>query len=344
MKLAIVLLNMGGPDSLEAVRPFLFNLFDDPAIIGAPWPIRRFLAWRISRRRAPVAREIYARIGGRSPLVELTRAQGDALEAVLASRYQARAFVAMRYWHPFSVEAAAEVRSFAPERIVVLPLYPQYSTATSASSLLAWRRAAKAVGLTAPTVSLCCYPTETGWVDAQARLIATALDEAAKAGRPRVLFSAHGLPRKLIESGDPYQWQVEATTAAVVERLGKVGLDWSLCYQSRVGPLEWLAPSTEDELARAGRDRVPVVVVPIAFVSEHSETLVELDIEYRDHARELGVPAYVRVPAVGTHPAFIDGLARLVAAAATGSPGVGCGWGEAGRMCPEMFGRCGHGH
>jgi ferrochelatase len=341
-RLAVVLFNLGGPDSPDAVRPFLFNLFNDPAIVGAPGPVRWLIARLLSARRAPTAREIYARLGGRSPLLELTERQAAALEATLRDRgEEARTFVAMRYWHPLSGETAAAVKAFAPEEIVLLPLYPQFSTTTTGSSLLDWRRAATAAGIETPTFAACCYPTQAGWIAALAHLTAAGLKEAAAAGkgRPRVLFSAHGLPKKVVAAGDPYQWQVEATAAAVAGRMAVEDLDWRVCYQSRVGPLEWIGPSTEDEIRRAGADGVPVVVVPVAFVSEHSETLVELDVEYRHLAGAAGVPAYVRAPAVGTDPAFIGGLAEVVATARRLRQPVCSAAG--GRTCPARFGRCG---
>jgi len=337
-KIAVVAFNLGGPDRPEAVEPFLFNLFNDPAIMGLPWPLRPLLAKLISRRRGPVARDIYAKIGGGSPLLPLTREQTSALEAALAGEDEVKVFIGMRYWHPMSDEAARAVKAFGADEVVLLPLYPQYSTTTTASSLRDWRRAAKAAGLEVPTSAVCCYPTEPGFVAAEAELVAAAVDRAAGAGRPRVLFSAHGLPKRVIDKGDPYAWQVERSTAAVVAAMGRDDFDWRVSYQSRVGPLEWIGPATDTEIERAGRDKVPLVVVPIAFVSEHSETLVELDIEYGELARESGVPVYERVPAVGTHPRFIEGLARLVRAARAGGGGTISQDGP--RICPADRVRC----
>lgn len=350
-KTAIVLFNLGGPDSPAAVQPFLFNLFNDPAIIGAPSPIRWFIARLISKRRAPIAQEIYKSLGGKSPLVPLTQEQADALVGELNSGSgdnQYKAFIAMRYWHPMSLEAAEAVRAFDPDDVVLLPLYPQFSSTTTGSSLAEWNRAANIAGIKAPTQAVCCYPANEGWVDAQADLITQSLDECSGDLKPRILFSAHGLPNKVIAKGDPYQWQVEQTVQAVVDKLHGNdigGFSWTTCYQSRVGPLEWIGPSTDDELKRAGADRVPVVVVPIAFVSEHSETLVELDIEYRELATVAGVPAYHRVPAVGTHPMFIDGLAGMVRETLnSGSedsnikPAIRCDHGS--RICPADWSQC----
>jgi ferrochelatase len=319
-RIAVVLFNLGGPDRPEAVRPFLFNLFNDPAIISLPGGLRTLVAYLIARRRAKPAGEIYAQIGGRSPLLENTQAQADALAAALngqsddgvSNRPDFRVFIAMRYWHPMSEETAQAVKDFDPAQVILLPLYPQYSRTTTGSSMKAWHAAAKLAGLNVPHRLVTCYPDDVGFIAAVAESTRTAWAVAKAHGKPRVLFSAHGLPKKIIAAGDPYQWQCEQTALAIVAELGIDDLDWVNCYQSRVGPLEWIGPSTDAELQRAADDKVPVVIVPIAFVSEHSETLVEIDIEYREMAHRLGIPHFGRVATVGVQPAFIDGLARLV--------------------------------
>ena len=341
-RLAVVLFNLGGPDSLEAVEPFLFNLFNDPAIIGGAKPFRWAMAKFVSRRRAKVAREIYRKLDGKSPLLDETQAQAKALQRRLADQADdVRVFIAMRYWHPMSGDVAREVKTFQPDEIILLPLYPQFSTTTTGSSLVAWRRAALAAGLDRPTRAVCCYPKEPGFIQGQAKLIAAAMEKTDSPQwprRPRVLFSAHGLPKKIVARGDPYQWQVEQTSRAVAEALQIPDLDWTVCYQSRIGPLEWIGPSIDDELSRAGKDGVPVIVVPIAFVSEHSETLVELDIEYRDMAHGMNVPAYRRVPALGCQEDFINGLGRLVETA--GRRNIGTGSADGGRQCPAGHAGC----
>ena len=350
-KTAIVLFNLGGPDNLDAVKPFLFNLFHDPAIISVPQPLRWLLAKLISSRRDGTAREIYQEMGGGSPIVENTMAQARALEAVLNEENgeelgQVRCFIAMRYWHPFSDEAAAQVRSFGADQVILLPLYPQYSTTTTASSVRDWHRAARKAGITARTSQVCCYPANDGFVSALADLVEQAYAGLApeEGSRCRLLFSAHGLPRKVIEKGDPYQSHVENTVASVVNKMAERGigpreLDYQICYQSRVGPLEWIGPSTDDEVERAGRDAVPLILVPVAFVSEHSETLVELDIEYRELAEKAGVPAYVRVPTVDAHRDFIAGLAGLVRAVAGSEDGT-VYTDSNRRNCGKSFGKC----
>jgi ferrochelatase len=342
-RIAVVLMNLGGPDSPDAVRPFLFNLFNDRAILELPQPARWFLAQFISRRRAELARGNYARIGGASPLLSNTQAQARALAGALAGLGEARVFIAMRYWKPFAEDAAREVKAFDPQEIVLLPLYPQYSGTTSGSSLKAWRAAAHRVGISVPTRAVCCYPDAPGFAGSAAASIDTALRQAARAGTPRLLLSAHGLPRKTIERGDPYQSQVERSAAAILAALAKRDRAWAslervVCFQSRVGPLEWLRPYTEDELRRAARDERAIVLFPVAFVSEHVETLVELDMDYKRIAENAGAPAYIRVPAVGIEPAFVAGLAALVRDALVRSPCTASADGT--RICPAALVRC----
>ena len=307
MRRAVILMNLGGPDAPEAIRPFLYNLFSDPAILRLPPPLRVPLAMLIAWRRAATARRIYAQLGGVSPLLENTLAQATALQAALSEN--TRCFVAMRYWHPFAAETVRAVMEYEPDELVLLPLYPQCSTTTTASSLADWHRAAAAEGFVTPTRTIRSYPDAPGFIAAVADLVGPYLDRDPV---PRLLFSAHGLPLRIVAKGDPYPDEIARTAHAVVAALPRRRLDWQICYQSRVGPLQWLGPSVEEELHRAGRDGVAVVVAPISFVSEHSETLVELDREYRRVAQRHGVARYERVPTVGTHPDFIAALAQLV--------------------------------
>jgi ferrochelatase len=331
MSTAVVLMNLGGPDSPAAVLPFLSNLFADPAIIDLPSVLRLPLARIVARRRAKVARRIYASLGGSSPLLANTEVQARALERVLGPDY--RCFVAMRYWHPTSAEAARKVKRWQADDIVCLPLYPQFSTTTTASSVKAWQQAAARESLDRPTRIICCYPDEKGLVAAMAELIRPALADARRCGKaPRLLLTAHGLPQRVVRAGDPYPRQVALTAAAVVAALAQPELDWRICYQSRVGPLKWIGPSTDAEIRVAGIDRVPVVVVPIAFVSEHAETLVELDQEYRRLAEECMVPFYLRVPTVGTAPSFVGALAALVRRAQAGESTTRCRVGGCSRF------------
>jgi ferrochelatase len=339
LKLAVVLFNLGGPDSLEAVEPFLRNLFSDPAIIGLPAILRLPLARLIARRRGPVAREIYAQIGGRSPILSETQAQACALETVLNHRRpEARVFIAMRASPPQSEETVRAVMAWSPDRLVLLPLYPQFSTTTSASSVDAWREASARLGLRVKQSRVCCYPWDAGFVAAESRLVTSALAARMAHVSYRILFSAHGLPKYIVARGDPYAWQVQRSAEAIVAALAEEPGDWRICYQSRVGPMKWLEPATDAEIRRAGAEGKGLIVVPIAFVSEHSETLVELDLEYGKLAKESGVADYIRVPTVSVGEKFIEGLADLVLKAADSDGPVTCG---AGRICPATALRCG---
>jgi protoporphyrin/coproporphyrin ferrochelatase len=339
-RVGIVLFNLGGPDSPKAIRPFLRNLFLDPAILRVPFFVRPFLARIIARARVAPATANYALLGGKSPLLRLTQQQAAALEAALPEM-EAKCFIAMRYWHPFVLEAARAVKAWRPDAVVLLPLYPHFSTTTTGSSLVAWRQAAARIGLAVETTTVCCYPTDPAFTAATAALVKAEYDRARAALDPtvplRVLFSAHGLPEVIIQNGDPYQWQVEQTVAAVV-RSWDEAVDYSICYQSRATPQKWIGPSTDGEVERAAKDQTAVLVVPIAFVSEHIETLVELDVEYRDLAAKLGVPGYFRVPAQNADSGFIASLAGIVRRALTFGPGL-CSAAD-GRICDPRQRAC----
>jgi ferrochelatase len=340
-RIAVVLFNLGGPDDQASVKPFLFNLFSDPAIIGLPDPFRALLARLISSRRETSAQANYALMGGGSPLLPETRRQAAAMAEVLGGMLpgdEVRAFIAMRYWGPLSEETAVDVAAFGPDEIVLLPLYPQFSTTTTESSLKRWTEVYAGSGISR---TICCYPEAPGWIEAQADSVRAKLAEAGD--RPvRVLFSAHGIPESLVtKKGDPYQAQIEATCAAIAARAGLAEGAWAICYQSRVGPMKWLGPSTPDAIAQAARDGVGVVVAPVAFVSEHIETLVELDIEYAELAHELGVAPYLRSPAVGVAAPFIRTLADAVveALSRTGTAPYGPGCRSDWKACPRTCGR-----
>lgn len=316
-KTAVVLFNLGGPDKAESIRPYLFNFFMDRNIIRLPLPARYFFAalisWRRSRKEAKAS---YGFLGGRSPLLENTRAQAQALQKRLGSSY--KVFIAMRYWHPRAEDTAQQVTEYDPDRVVLLPLYPQFSTTTTWSSFQEWDRTAAKIKLDKPTSKICCYPFDENFIAASADRIkqvyrqALAKTQNAALPPPRVLFSAHGLPEDVIKDGDPYQWQCEQSAAKIAAATGIENLDWQICYQSRVGPKKWIGPSTEEALQQAAQDKVPVLVYPHAFVNEHVETLVEIEIEYRHRAGQWGVPYFERVPAVSEHPLFIQGLADMI--------------------------------
>jgi ferrochelatase len=336
-KLAVILFNLGGPDGPEAVKPFLENLFKDPAIIGLPGVLRLPLAKVIASRREEMAKANYAIMGGGSPLLPETERQAAALQEALAAArpdLSVRVFISMRYWKPFAEDTAREVAAFAPDDVILLPLYPQFSTTTTASSLKDWARAYRGPGR---PHAVCCYPEAPGLAEAHARAISQTWLKAGRPDNVRLLFSAHGLPQKVIDAGDPYQVQVEATARAIAARLPEL-TDWSVCYQSRVGPMKWLAPSTEDAVRQAAADGKGVLICPIAFVSEHVETLVELDHEYAVIAKALGVSPYLRAPTPTTDASLIDTFvqASLQALEQGSSPGPFGPW-----LCPSSHAKCG---
>lgn len=346
-KTAVILFNLGGPDALKSVKPFLFNLFNDRAILGMPQPFRYLLAQLISTSRKKTAQNIYKHMGGKSPLLELTTDQASALEAMLNAKKsqesdEFKTFVCMRYWHPMTDMVVKKVKAYAPDQVVLMPLYPQFSTTTTGSSVEVWNKECQKQDFKVPTSAVCCFPTEKNFIAAHVKLIKEAYWKASENGKPRVLFSAHGLPKKIIDGGDPYQWQVEQTVDAITQVLSIDDLDHRISYQSRVGPIEWIGPSTDNEIKQAGEDKVPLLIVPIAFVSEHSETLVELDIEYRELAEESGVMGYHRVPALNSEPFFIESLAQLtlneLPVPKDGQMRVRPD--KQTRICPNEFGRC----
>jgi len=319
MKTAVVLFNLGGPDSPQAIRPFLQNLFADPNIIGLPTFLRHPLAWLIAKTRAPKVLPTYQHMGGKSPILENTQVQADALQKELSHHGEYKVFINMRYWHPMVDQVVQEVKSWQADRVILLPLYPQFSTTTTASSKRVWDIAAKKYNLTVPTHLLCCYPTDPGFVSSAAQLIKPVYEKLLSEyphKKPRILFSAHGLPKKIvIQKDDPYPQQVQISAHAIVKEMGITDLDWKVSFQSRVGPLEWIKPYTIDEIKQAGADQTPLIIFPVAFVSEHLETLVELDIEYRHVAEQHQVPSYNRVPTVSHQPDFINSLTQMITTA-----------------------------
>lgn len=326
-RIAVVLFNLGGPDSLKAVRPFLFNLFKDPAIIGLPSPLRQLLAGVIALARTRSAKANYAHMGGASPLLPETQRQAQALAGILSTKWpdaELKVVVAMRHWRPDTAEAARSVAAFAPDDVVLLPLYPQFSATTTGSSLEAWREAYQGSGR---IHTVCCYFDEAGLVQAHVQRIEACWEAAGRPERVRVLFSAHGLPERNVAAGDPYQSQVERTCAAIAARL-EWPADVRICYQSRVGPLKWLGPTTPEAIREACREGLNVLIDPVAFVSEHVETLVELDRDYAELAKAAGCKVYLRARTVGDEPHFIEGLAQTAVKAlsekGTCPQGSGC--------------------
>ena len=316
-RIGVLLLNLGGPDKIEDVRPFLYNLFSDPEIIRLPVKaLQQPLAWLISTLRAKTSQENYLEIGGGSPLREITEAQANALGRKLGEMgYDAKIYVGMRYWHPFTEEAVEQIKKDGIQEVVVLPLYPQFSISTSGSSF----RVLEQMWSSDPILKNIEYTIVPSWynnpgyLQSMADLIAKELDEFPNPEEVRVFFSAHGVPVSYVEeAGDPYKQQIEECTHLIMQTLGRSN-PYTLAYQSKVGPVEWLQPYTDDALEDLAAEGVKdLVVVPISFVSEHIETLQEIDIEYREVAEAAGIENFHRVPALNVHPGFINSLSQIV--------------------------------
>ena len=318
-RIGVALFNLGGPDTLDDVRPFLRNLFSDPEVIGLPFPFRQALAWWIAARRAAIARGYYEQIGGGSPLRRLTAQQAAALEKALGARGDYKVVVAMRYWAPFTEDAVAELTAYRPDRLVLLPLYPQYSYATTRSSLAHFQRVWGARGLPGiPIATVAQWHDHPGYLAAMAeQIVETRARMPEGDGSPvHLLYSAHGIPMSLIDEGDPYQRQIEEGVRLITARLP----EWArepgrihLAYQSRVGRKQWLEPAVETMLDRLGHEGVTrLLVVPLSFVSDHSETLYEIDILYRDLAAKVGITGFARMASLNDSPTFVAALADLV--------------------------------
>ncbi|NDJ16378.1 ferrochelatase [Myxacorys almedinensis] len=316
-RIGVLLLNLGGPDKLEDVRPFLYNLFSDPEIIRLPFSwLQSPLAWMISSLRAKKSKANYQQIGGGSPLRRITEEQASALEDKLRQQgHDATVYIGMRYWHPFTEEAIAQIKRDRIEKLVVLPLYPQFSISTSGSSFrLLEQLWDKDPALQAIDYTLVpSWYERSGYLRAMADLIADEIDRAPDPDGVHVFFSAHGVPVSYVEeAGDPYQREIEDCTTLIMQTLNRPN-EYTLAYQSRVGPVEWLKPYTEDAIEDLAAQGIKTLaVVPISFVSEHIETLQEIDMEYREIAEEAGIEHFQRVAALNTHPVFIEDLANLV--------------------------------
>ena len=316
-RVGIVLLNLGGPERIQDVGPFLYNLFADPEIIRLPIPaLQKPLAWLISTLRSNKSQEAYRSIGGGSPLRRITDQQARELQSLLRQRdVDATTYVAMRYWHPFTESAVADMKADGIDQVVVLPLYPHFSISTSGSSFRELQRLRQGDERFAqlPLRAIRSWHDHPGYLKAMAQLIEREIDACVDPSTAHVFFSAHGVPKSYVEeAGDPYQKEIESCAELIMKTLGREN-PWTLAYQSRVGPVEWLQPYTEEALGELGEKGVKeLVVVPISFVSEHIETLEEIDIEYREIATEAGVSNFRRVPALDTDPTFIASLADLV--------------------------------
>ena len=319
-KIGIVLFNLGGPLENADVKPFLSNLFSDPAIINLPSFLRLPLEYFIASRREKSAQANYQLMGGGSPILAQTEAQAKALQSRLEALLpdcHFRVSIAMRHWHPLTEAAVADMEELEADDIVLLPLYPQFSTTTTGSSLKRFKTLYEGL---AKVRAVCCYPTDQAFIQSHVKLIQEEVEKRNISTGYRILFSAHGLPKSVIKKGDPYQSQIEASVAAIMKGLeGSTASKFAhtISYQSRVGPLEWIGPSTPEAIGLAGQVGESILLVPISFVSEHIETLVELDREYAHMAAISGVRDYVRVPTIGLSEAYIDSLSQSVIRALT---------------------------
>jgi len=344
-KIAVILFNLGGPDSKESIKPFLLNFFMDKNIITLPIFLRFFIARMIARKRSKrEAGDSYGLLGDKSPLLENTTEQAKSLEGKLNSKISEntyRVFTCMRYWHPMSAQIAKEVKEWEADKIVLLPLYPQFSTTTTWSSLQQWNKQSAKLGLDVQTSMICCYPENQGYVEGSAKNILEQYKRAKNDGHEkiRILFSAHGLPEKVIKGGDPYQYQCENSAISIVKSLEKdidKEIDWQICYQSRVGRLKWIEPSIEQALDMAAEQGVCVIIYPHAFTQEHVETLVELDIEYKKYAEEIGIEGYYRAQTLGVQRDFIAALGAMVKQHESQNDIIP----DDNFSCPKEFGRC----
>ncbi|BAC88780.1 ferrochelatase [Gloeobacter violaceus] len=316
-EVGVLLLNLGGPDKQEDVRPFLYNLFADPEIIRIPVPpLQKPLAWLISTLRAPKSRKNYQAIGGGSPLRAITNQQGRVLKKALAARgLDIEVYVGMRYWHPFTEEAVRKIKADGIRRLVLLPLYPQYSISTSGSSFKLldqiWARDPSLKAIERITIN--SWYSRPGYIRAMGERVREGLDKFDNPDGVHILFSAHGVPRTYVDQdGDPYQRQTEETVDLVMQSLGRPNAH-SLAYQSRVGPVEWLKPYTEDTINELAQKGVrSLLAVPVSFISEHIETLQEIEIEYREVAEAAGIHDFRRAKALNVNKTFIDDLAEMV--------------------------------
>lgn len=341
-KLAIVVFNLGGPDSLKSVKPFLFNLFNDKYIINLPVTLRFVVAWIISSIREKLAKEIYLKMGGKSTILEETQNQAKALKEYLNGKLKSEyeIFVCMRHWHPMIPEIIKKLENYSPDEIILLPLYPQFSTTTTASfidNFSSLKKKSLVKNITCKTI--CCYPTDNSFIKAYAELVTNAINLFTnKSKNYIVLFSAHGLPHKIVKNGDPYQWQVNASVSSLIKTMDFKDFDYKITYQSRVGPLEWIGPNTEEEIKNAAKNGIDLIIVPISFVSEHSETLVELDIEYKNIADNYGI-LYHRVQTIRINNHFVKSLGDMIISFEE-KEGDFILSSSFSKVCPDEFSKC----
>ncbi|MBF8247045.1 MAG: ferrochelatase [Rickettsia sp.] len=318
-KIAVVLFNLGGPDKLSSIRPFLYNLFRDYHIIRINFFLRNLFAFLISFFRYKKIRSSYALMGDGSPLLRETENQAKILEQRLNSDSKKvifKVFISMRYWHPFSNETVRNIKKFLPNEILCLPLYPHFSTATTLSSIRDFKKSLKKNSCNIVTKSFCCYYNQEDFLRSHVNLLKNTLDSLGNFQNYVLIFSAHSLPQKFIDSGDPYQWQIEESVKNIIQKLNKDGYkirekDWEISYQSKIGPIKWLKPSTVEVIENHARNMQNIILIPISFVSEHIEVLVELDIEYKEVADRYNVE-FIRISTLRLEKSFIEALYKNV--------------------------------
>ncbi|MBI5205619.1 MAG: ferrochelatase [Nitrospirae bacterium] len=315
--MGVLLLNLGGPDSLQAVKPFLYNLFSDRQIIKlGPEFLQKPIAWLISTTRHKKTEGFYSLIGGKSPILDITNAQAKALEEALNQLSDVKVFVAMRYWHPLIEEVVPEIHNAGIRKLIVLSLYPQYSLATTGSSLSKFKEVASKYKMEVSCIE--SWFNHPLYIEALVDVIRKGMDIFAESREPRakdmepdihILFSAHSLPQKFIDEGDPYVQHIKGTIDGIARR---IEIKWHLSYQSKSGPVKWLEPSTDEKLKELAAKGVRnILVVPISFVSDHIETLYEIDILYRQMAEGLGL-CLRRTESLNTHPVFIEAMRDII--------------------------------
>lgn len=340
-KTAIVLLNLGGPAQISDVKRFLFNLFYDPAIIRLPRLLRFFIAKIIAFTREKQSKSVYSLIGGKSPILQETVLQENELTKALKNKNISdfKVFISMRHSEPKSENAVEEIKKYLPEEIILLPLYPQFSTTTTGSAVKDFMRSMSAASLMIPVKTVCCYSLESDFIKSHILLIVQSIKKLSNKLNFRILFSAHSLPISIIKSGDPYQWQIEQTIAKIVAGLDMKNIDYKICYQSKVGMVKWLTPSTESEIKIGCKEKKSLIIVPIAFVSDHVETLVELDIEYKKITQKYNVQ-YIRVPTLRINDLYINSLVNIVQNFLKNEQKTISASFNLDRICPSEFTKC----
>ncbi|MFQ3306932.1 MAG: ferrochelatase [Candidatus Midichloriaceae bacterium] len=327
-KTAVVIYNLGGPNKNSDIKKFLFNLFYDKSIINLRNPFRYILAKFISTFREKEARLNYDKIGGKSPLLENTLSQKQALEKEINPEIF-KVFICMNHMYPMPQDTIDEIEKYSPSKIILLPLFPQFSTTTTGSFIKKWDKEIKKRSLKYEHRKICCYFSNSNFIKSYSKILKKTYIESINEKKPYIIFVAHGLPKKIIDDGDPYQWQVENTVLEIIKKSNIKDIEYILAYQSRVGPISWIKPYADEVIIQAAKKNKNILVIRISFVSEHVETLVELDIEYKELAINNGAYSYTRAPTVSNDEDFINALKDLII---NENPQE--------RLCPKQYCKC----